>query len=171
MTYLHSFFFSLSISKIIALCVLIVSFYRPTQAHALCGLQEAAIDAIKNIKDADAQKMWYLRLAQGRSYCLICHESGSPGPRNAYGNAIDVLLTGNDRFDPSKKREAGQRVNEVPAYPVSEQGPANSTFSSWVKKENRQWRQVSPHNQETTPSGPQDLGHILPDSMPQQSPG
>jgi hypothetical protein len=131
MTSLHSFFFSLSISKFIALCVLIISFYRPTQAHALCGLQEAAIDAIKNIKDADAQKMWYLRLAQGRSYCLICHERGSPGPRNAYGNAIDVLLTGNDRFDPSKKREAGQRVNEVPAYPVMKNSP---TFGDLISR-------------------------------------
>ena len=48
--------------------------------------------------------------------CVACHRDGF-GPRNQYGTAINLLLTGNDRDDAARKREAGRRVSDIPANP------------------------------------------------------
>ncbi len=118
------------ISKLSMITLLISCLCNPSDAFALCGLQGAAIEAMKIAKDPESLRKWRLTLAQGTSYCIVCHESGR-GPRNAYGNAIDVLLTGNDRFDPARMREAGQRVNEIPAYPVVKNSP---TFGDLISQ-------------------------------------
>jgi hypothetical protein len=48
------------------------------------------------------------RLRGRGAACVVCHLCGY-GPRNQFGTAINVLLTGNDREDAARQREAGRR--------------------------------------------------------------
>ena len=60
---------------------------------------------------------------------MVCHVAGRSGPRTEYGNAINVLLTGADRFSPARKLEAGRRVNDIPADPAL---PDSPTFGDLI---------------------------------------
>ena len=60
---------------------------------------------------------------------MVCHVAGRSGPRTEYGNAINVLLTGADRFSPARKLEAGRRVSDIPADPAL---PDSPTFGDLI---------------------------------------
>lgn len=102
---------------------------RPLPAHAICGLDGAVYEQIRNVKDLDAARTWARKFVQlGGASCVVCHEAGF-GPRNQYGSAINLLLTGNDREDPLRKRMAGERINDVPANPSL---PNSPTFGDLI---------------------------------------
>ena len=63
--------------------------------------------------------------------CVACHRDGF-GPRNQYGTAINLLLTGNDRDDAARKREAGRRVSDIPANPSLLESP---TFGDLIQQD------------------------------------
>ena len=102
----------------------------PALSYALCGLNEAVLEQIGSVKDQEAARAWSLRLEQGGgASCVVCHVAGRSGPRTEYGNAINVLLTGADRFSPARKLEAGRRVNDIPADPAL---PDSPTFGDLI---------------------------------------
>ncbi|MFM8291794.1 MAG: hypothetical protein ACKOC4_08860, partial [Planctomycetia bacterium] len=101
----------------------------PTGAYAICGLDAAAFEQVRDVDDPDARQAWAREVArQGGASCFVCHLAGS-GPRNRYGTAINMLLTGNDRENAARKREAGRRVNDIPADPSL---PDSPTFGELI---------------------------------------
>ena len=115
----------------VGLCCGLVWLCLQTRAHAICGLDAAAIEQIRDVEDPDAQQAWARLIArQGGASCVVCHLAGY-GPRNQYGTAINMLVTGNDREDSAKKREAGRRVNEIPADPSN---PDSPTFGDLISR-------------------------------------
>ena len=102
----------------------------PGQAHAICGLDPAIYEQISNVQDLNAARSWKQYFQQERNACAACHIAGF-GPRNQYGSAINVLLTGIDRPDSARKREAGLRVSEIPANPFLNESP---TFGDLIKQ-------------------------------------
>lgn len=105
------------------LCWGLVWLCLPTTAHGICGLDAAAFDQIRDVEDPAARQAWQKRLAgAGATSCTVCHIA-SYGPRNQYGNAINMLVTGVDREDSARKRAAGRRVNEIPADPSLPDSP------------------------------------------------
>jgi len=103
----------------------------PTKTYAICGLDAAVFEQIRNVQDLDAARAWSRQILQHRGMsCVVCHVAGY-GPRNQYGSAINVLLTGNDREDPARKREAGRRVNDIPADPAL---PDSPTFGDLIQQ-------------------------------------
>jgi len=102
----------------------------PALSYALCGLNEAVLEQIGSVKDPEAARAWSQRFEQGGgASCVVCHVAGRSGPRTEYGNAINVLLTGADRFSPARKLEAGRRVNDIPADPAL---PDSPTFGDLI---------------------------------------
>jgi hypothetical protein len=102
----------------------------PALSYALCGLNEAVLEQIGSVKDPEAARAWSLRFEQGGgASCVVCHVAGRSGPRTEYGNAINVLLTGADRFSPARKLEAGRRVSDIPADPAL---PDSPTFGDLI---------------------------------------
>jgi hypothetical protein len=91
----------------------------PTEVRAVCGLDGAVAEQIRPVKELSRRTgLWY-------GSCSVCHLAGAGGPRNEYGNAINTLLQLNEgaRNDPVRQREAGQRVNEMLANPLSDTSP------------------------------------------------
>ena len=113
------------------LCCGLVCLCLPTTTHAICGLDAAAFEQIRDVQNPDATQAWARWIArQGGLSCVVCHIAGY-GPRNQYGTAINMLVTGNDREDSAKKREAGRRVNEIPADPSN---PDSPTFGDLISR-------------------------------------
>lgn len=112
-------------------CLGLVWFALPTHTYAICGLDAAVFEPIRNVQDLDAARAWSRQILQqrGRS-CVVCHVAGF-GPRNQYGTAMNVLLNGNDREDAARKREAGRRVNDIPADPAL---PDSPTFGDLIRQ-------------------------------------
>ena len=103
----------------------------PTNTYAICGLDSAAFEQIRKVQNLDAARAWTRQIVQSRGIsCVVCHVAGY-GPRNQYGSAINLLVTGIDREDSSRKREAGQRVNDIPADPSI---PDSPTFGDLIKQ-------------------------------------
>lgn len=103
----------------------------PAQTYAICGLDAAIFEQIRYVQDLEAARSWSRQMTQQRgTSCLVCHIAGF-GPRNQYGSAINLLLTGNDREDPARKREAGRRVNDIPADPAL---PDSPTFGDLIQQ-------------------------------------
>jgi hypothetical protein len=103
----------------------------PAKTYAICGLDAAIFEQIRNVQDLDAARAWSRQISQQRGMsCVVCHVAGF-GPRNQYGSAINLLLTGNDREDPARKREAGRRVNDIPADPAL---PDSPTFGDLIQQ-------------------------------------
>ena len=113
------------------LCLGLVWLCLPPRTLAICGLDGAVYEQIRTVQDPDAARAWNRKFSQqsGMS-CAVCHLAGY-GPRNQYGNAINVLLTGNDRPDAVRKREAGRRVNAIPANPAL---PDSPTFGDLIQQ-------------------------------------
>ena len=115
----------------VGLCCGLVWLCLPTRAHAICGLDAAAIEQIRDVEDPDARQAWARLIArQGGASCVVCHLAGY-GPRNQYGTAINMLVTGSDRENASRKREAGRRVNDIPADPSL---PDSPTFGDLIRR-------------------------------------
>lgn len=115
----------------VGLCCGLVWLCLPTKTHAICGLDAAAIEQIRDVEDPDARQAWAQLIAQqGGASCVVCHLAGY-GPRNQYGTAINMLVTGSDRENSSRKREAGRRVNDIPADPYL---PDSPTFGDLIRR-------------------------------------
>jgi hypothetical protein len=100
------------------LCLGLVWLAWPTRTDAICGLDAAVFEQIRNIRDQDAAQAWLRQTTQERGWsCVVCHLAGF-GPRNRYGSAINLLLTGNDRED-------------IPADPV---WPDSPTFGDLIQQ-------------------------------------
>jgi hypothetical protein len=103
----------------------------PAQSQAICGLDAAAFDQVRDVADLDARQAWAQQIArQGGASCVVCHLAGF-GPRNQYGTAINMLVTGFDRENSPRKREAGRRVNDIPADPTL---PDSPTFGDLIRR-------------------------------------
>jgi len=103
----------------------------PAQSHAICGLDAAAFDQVRDVADLDPRQAWAQQVArQGGGSCVVCHLAGY-GPRNQYGTAINTLVTGFDRENSARKREAGRRVNGIPADPSL---PDSPTFGELIRR-------------------------------------
>ncbi len=91
----------------------------PADAHALCGLDGAIREQLRPVKELSRQTS----LSFGT--CAVCHLAGSGGPRNEYGNAINTLLRLSEgaRTDPARQREAGRRMTDILANPLSANSP------------------------------------------------
>ena len=113
------------------LCLGLVWLCLPTKTYAICGLDAAVFEQIRNVQDLDAVRAWTRQILQNRGIsCAVCHVAGF-GPRNQYGSAINLLVTGNDREDFARKREAGRRVSDIPADPSL---PDSPTFGDLIKQ-------------------------------------
>lgn len=103
----------------------------PAQSHAICGLDSAALDQVRDVDDLDARQAWARQIAQrGSASCAVCHLAEC-GPRNRYGTAINIFVTGYDRENVARKREAGRRVNDIPADPSL---PNSPTFGDLIRR-------------------------------------
>lgn len=104
----------------------------PREASAICGLDAAFVEQVRTLEDPAARQAWAGWFArQGGAACTACHVAGGYGPRNPYGSAIGMLLSGNDREDAVRKREAGRRVAEMPAVPSR---PDSPTFGDLIRR-------------------------------------
>lgn len=112
-------------------CASLAGLALPMESRGICGLDAAAFDQIADVLDPSAAQAWARRISlpDGGS-CVVCHLDGF-GPRNRYGAAIDVFLSGNDREDALRKREAGRRVGEIPADPSR---PDSPTFGELIRR-------------------------------------
>ncbi len=103
----------------------------PAQSHAICGLDAAAFDQVRDVADLDARQALAQQIVrQGGASCVVCHLAGF-GPRNQYGTAINMLVTRFDRDNSPRKREAGRRVNDIPADPTL---PDSPTFGDLIRR-------------------------------------
>ena len=115
----------------VGLCCGLVWLCLPTQSHAICGLDAAAFDQVRDVEDLDARQYWARQIArQGATSCVVCHLAGY-GPRNQYGTAINMLVTASDRENSARKREAGRRVTDIPANPSL---PDSPTFGDLIRR-------------------------------------
>lgn len=115
----------LCMSLILACCGM------PPEARAICGLDAAFVEQVRTLEDPAARQAWAGWFARrGGAACNACHVAGF-GPRNPYGSALEMLLSGNDRDDPVRKREAGRRVNQIPANPSL---PDSPTFGDLIRR-------------------------------------
>ena len=91
----------------------------PTEVHAVCGLDGAVGEQLRQVNEISRKTS----LSFGS--CAVCHLPGSGGPRNEYGNAINTLLRLNEgaRSDPVRQRDAGRRVQDIPANPLLATSP------------------------------------------------
>jgi hypothetical protein len=103
----------------------------PAQSHAICGLDAAAFDQVREVDDLVSRQAWAQLIArQGGASCVVCHLAGY-GPRNRYGTALNMLVTGNDRENSPRKRDAGRVVNDIPADPSL---PDSPTFGELIRR-------------------------------------
>ncbi len=117
--------------RVVGFCLALSCLCPMSETHAICGLDGAALDQIRVINDLETRQAWARQISrQGGAACVICHLAGY-GPRNQYGNAINMLLTGNDRDNSARKREAGRRVSAIPADPSL---PNSPTFGDLISR-------------------------------------
>lgn len=103
----------------------------PAQVHGICGLYDGAGEQIRSVKDPKAFAELTRKLTRpndqftfGGQSCAVCHLGAVGGPRNAYGNAINTLLTvSSDREDPVRQRDAARRMTDILANPLSPDSP------------------------------------------------
>ncbi|MFN9367623.1 MAG: hypothetical protein ACK6CT_02490 [Planctomycetia bacterium] len=55
--------------------------------------------------------------------CNVCHAGTSKKERNAYGEALDKLLTKEDKKNPDKIRKAFDEVGALPSDPAMKDSP------------------------------------------------
>ena len=94
----------------------------PTDVHALCGLDGAVREQLRNVNDPEAVRALTQRIRL-HGTCSVCHFTKWGGPRNEYGSAINTLLTLSDREDPVRQRDAGRRMMDIPANPLLADSP------------------------------------------------
>jgi len=94
----------------------------PTDVHALCGLDGAVREQLRNVDDPEAVRALTQKIRL-HATCSVCHFTKWGGPRNEYGSAINTLLTLSDREDPVRQRDAGRRMMDIPASPLLADSP------------------------------------------------
>jgi len=94
----------------------------PKEASAICGLDGAVRELMRNVGNSDASQALSLKI-QLKGTCAACHLARFGGPRNEFGNAINTLLTIGDREDPVRQREAGRRMKDILANPSLPDSP------------------------------------------------
>lgn len=115
----------------VMLSVAVVCGGMPREAGAVCGLDAGFTGQVRGLEDPEAREAWAGWFARrGGAACSACHVAGY-GPRNPYGSAMGVLLSGSDRDDELWKREAGRRVGEIPAIPAMSRSP---TFGELIRR-------------------------------------
>lgn len=95
----------------------------PKEAHAICGLDGAALELLRRVDDPQAVRT-LSRKIHLHGTCSVCHLARFGGPRNEFGNAVNTLLTLRDREDPARQREVGQRMKDILANPSLPNSPA-----------------------------------------------
>lgn len=97
-------------------------------ARAVCGLEGALASQFRQLQKSSRSTGLPFGI------CSTCHLANSGGPRNEFGNAINVLLRLSEgaRTDPVRQRDAGQRVLEILADPLSAESP---TFGELLQLE------------------------------------
>lgn len=97
----------------------------PADIHALCGLDGAVREQIRHVDDLEAVRTLSRKTSLSFGTCSVCHLARSGGPRNEYGNSINTLLRLSEgaRTDPARQREAGRRVSDILATPLSANSP------------------------------------------------
>jgi len=95
-----------------------------TNAFATCGFDGAAFEQIRRVEDRESLRALAVGVSL-KSTCAVCHLVGFGGPRNEYGNAINMLLRLNYglRNDAARQREAALRVKDIPANPSLANSP------------------------------------------------
>lgn len=94
----------------------------PTDVHALCGLDGAVRQQLRNVDDPEAVRALTQKIRL-HATCSVCHLVKWGGPRNEYGSAINTLLTLSNREDPVRQRDAGRRMMDIPANPLLADSP------------------------------------------------
>ena len=99
----------------------------PADVHALCGLDGAVREQIRHVRELSRKtSLWF-------GTCSVCHLATSGGPRNEFGNSINMLLRLSEgaRTDPARQREAGRRVSDILANPLL---PNSPTFGELLQQ-------------------------------------
>lgn len=91
-------------------------------AHAICGLDGAVREIVRGVEDPQALRALSMKL-QLRGTCSACHLARYGGPRNEFGDVVNVLLTRRDREAPARQREVGRRMMDIPANPSMQNSP------------------------------------------------
>jgi hypothetical protein len=96
----------------------------PTDVRAVCGLDGAVGEQLRHVDDLRRCEL-SRKTSLSFGTCAVCHLASSGGPRNEYGNAINTLLRLSEgaRTDPARQRDAGRRVQDIPANPLSANSP------------------------------------------------
>lgn len=94
----------------------------PNKAHAICGLDGAALEQIRSVNDPQAMSA-LSRKIHLYGTCSICHLARFGGPRNEFGNVVNTLLTLRDREDPARQRDVGRRIKDISANPSLPNSP------------------------------------------------
>lgn len=94
----------------------------PNKAHAICGLDGAALEQIRRVNDPQAMSA-LSRKIHLYGTCSICHLARFGGPRNEFGNVVNTLLTLRDREDPARQRDVGRRIKDISANPSLPNSP------------------------------------------------
>ncbi len=109
-----------------------------TDVHAICGLDGAALEQIRSVENPEASRALNLKLSRrgaagffSSGSCIACHTTGVGGPRNTFGNAVNILLTRSDREDATRQRDAGRRMTDILANPLL---PDSPTFGEMFQK-------------------------------------
>ncbi len=85
------------------------------KANAICGLDDAATEMVRLVNNPDVRADLNQKLAGVG--CTACHLAPFGGPRNAFGTAVNTLLSLKDREDSFRQRDAGRRIASIPLDP------------------------------------------------------
>ncbi len=93
------------------------------KANAICGLDDAATEMVRLVKNPEVRADLNQKLAGVG--CTVCHLARFGGPRNAFGTAVNTLLSLKDREDSFRQRDAGRRMASILVDPSL---PGSPTF-------------------------------------------
>jgi hypothetical protein len=102
------------------LCISILSV--SSDAHAICGLDDAVREQLLSVEDPQAVRSLSMKVHLYGT-CAACHLARYGGPRNEFGSAVNMLLTRRDREDPARQREVGRRMKDILANPSMPNSP------------------------------------------------
>ena len=129
-----------------------VVFVMSAKVHAICGLDGAAQELIRNVKNPDALRelnRQLLPIGRFSESCKVCHVAGPGGPRNGFGSAVNTLLTLSDREDPVRQRDVGRRMTDIPSNPTVLDSP---TFGELFQRGELPETIFTPQDREVDPS-------------------
>lgn len=91
-------------------------------AHAICGLDGAVREIVRSVDDPQAVRALAVKVHL-RGTCAACHLARYGGPRNEFGDVVNVLLTRRDREAPARQRDVGRHLIDIPANPSMPNSP------------------------------------------------